>query len=141
MAMESILPIVIFLGGWVIVSIPVYISARILTVGRVGFGRAMLATFVGPLMFIVVFFVSFVLLGSASNDPSIIGIAFILSIIAWLATFKVIFNTGWLRTIGIVIIAVIIFIIVAIILGLIMLFFFPDMPRDILPIQPPQISV
>lgn len=141
MDIEPLIPLLIFLGTWIIVTIPVYISARILTIGNVGFGRAMLATFVGPLMFITVFFISLILLGSAISNLLTIAIALILSIIAWLGTFKVIFNTTWLRSIAIVIIALIIFIITVFIIGLILLFLFPTIPKDMLPIPIHQISV
>ncbi|GIU71926.1 MAG: hypothetical protein KatS3mg003_1405 [Candidatus Nitrosocaldaceae archaeon] len=139
MAEPIIVGILSLIGLWVIVSIPVYISARSLTSGRVGFGRAMCATLLGPLVYASVFFISNIILNMTINNPSFMIIAFILSIIAWLGTFKVIFKTGWLTTIGIVVLAIIVFVIGAIIFSLLLFAIMPDMPNNILPA--PQISV
>ena len=138
--MESIIPLIIsFIGLWVIVSLPVYISAKSLTAGRVGFGQAMGATLLGPLTYASVFFISSIILNLAINDPSFMFIAFILSVLAWLGTFKIIFKTGWVVTIGIVVLAIIVFVIGAVGIGLLLITITPDIPSNILPA--PQISV
>ena len=138
--MEFIIPLVLSLIGlWVITSLPVYISARSLTRNRVGFGQAMGATLLGPLAYASVFFISNIILNLTISDPSFMLLAFILSVLAWLATFKVIFRTGWLVTIGIVVLAIIVFVIGAVVLGFIFFTLMPDMPSNILPA--PQISV
>jgi hypothetical protein len=47
---------------WIIVSIPVWIAAKIFTLGRVKFSRAMLVTALGPIIYAIVFFISAALL-------------------------------------------------------------------------------
>ncbi len=141
--MELTFPIfpvlVTLLGLWVIVTFPVYISAKLLTHGRVSFGQAMGATLLGPIAYFIVFFITNIILELTIDKPSFIFIAFILAILAWLGTFKAIFKVGWLTTIGIVVLATIVFIISAIVLNIIMLTIIPDMPSNILPA--PGISV
>ncbi|NIM46035.1 MAG: hypothetical protein GTO54_10495 [Nitrososphaeria archaeon] len=118
---HSMVDLFIFLIGliilWAIVSIPVYLSAKIVTGGRASFGGAMGATLLGPLVyFIVLFGVSF-FLGSVIGGSSFVW-ALILAFLAWVAVFKSVFETGWLGALGIAILAVVIFIILSIMLGL-----------------------
>ena len=56
---------------WIVVSIPVWIAAKVLTLGRAKFTRAMLVTAVGPIVYAVVLFVSAAVLSIA------IGVAMI----------------------------------------------------------------
>ena len=51
-----VIGIVSILIIWTLVSIPVWISAKILTLGRAKFGRAMLVTAVGPIVYSIVLF-------------------------------------------------------------------------------------
>ncbi len=74
---------------WIIVSIPVWAAAKILTLGRVKFSRAMLVTAVGPIIYAIVFFISTTVLAAALGDstlPLIIG--FIIAFVAWIGVFK-----------------------------------------------------
>ncbi len=122
MAMDilaSTLFIVTLLGLWVIVSIPVYISAKILTAGRVRLIHAMGATALGPIVYGGVVSVSVGLLGSVLGTQAVIP-AIILAFIAWLWVYKSIFKTGWGRAFGIAVLALIVFIVLAFILSLAM---------------------
>ena len=87
---------------WIIVSIPVWIVAKILTLGRVKFTRAMLVTAFGPIVYALVFFIFAALLNAIVGDPTVpVLIAFIVAFVAWIGVFKKGFHTGWLRALGI----------------------------------------
>ena len=131
--------IVGFVVAWMMVSIPVYISARIVTAGRIGYFRSMAATLLGPIAYATVFAITSMVLNVAFDMQAFI-IAFIIAILAWLGTFKVIFKTSWLATIGIAILALIIFIISMFVLGFIMLAIVPDASMQT-PLPAPMIEV
>jgi hypothetical protein len=121
---------------WMIVSIPVWIAAKILTRGRVRFSRAMLVTALGPIVYAIVFFISATLLTAIVGEltvPMIIG--FIVAFIAWIAVFKKGFDTGWLRALGIAILAIIIFAVIGLIISFIIQLIVPQAP-SITPITP-----
>jgi hypothetical protein len=123
---------------WILVSIPVWMAAKILTLGRVKFTRAMLVTAVGPIIYAIVFFISSAVLSAAlggSSLPAIIG--FLLAFIAWIGVFKISFATGWIRAFAIAILAVIIFAIIGIIISLIIHAIVPQAPPTITTPIPP----
>jgi hypothetical protein len=114
---------------WIIVSIPVWVAAKILTRGRVKFTRAMLVTAVGPIIYAIVFFISAAVLSAALGDstlPLIIG--FIIAFIAWIGVFKKGFNTGWLRALGVALLAIIIFAVIGVIISLVVQAIMPEAP-------------
>ncbi|AFU59921.1 hypothetical protein Ngar_c30030 [Candidatus Nitrososphaera gargensis Ga9.2] len=114
---------------WIIVTIPVWIAAKILTLGRAKFTRAMLVTAVGPIVYAIVFFISVAVLTVALGDPTIPAIiAFILAFIAWIGVFKKGFETGWIRALAIAILATIVFAIIGVIITLIMQAIVPGAP-------------
>jgi hypothetical protein len=122
---------------WIIVSVPVWAAAKILTVGRAKLSRAMLVTAVGPIVYAIVFFVSATVLAAAIGDstlPVIIG--FIIAFIAWIGVFKKGFDTGWLRAVGIAILAIIIFAVIGVIISLVIQAIVPEAPPIIpIPLQ------
>lgn len=114
---------------WIIVSIPVWAAAKILTAGRVKFSRAMLVTAVGPIVYATVFFISATVLSAAIGDltlPIIIG--FIIAFIAWIWVFKKGFHTGWLRALGIAILAIVIFAVIGALISLVIQTIVPGAP-------------
>jgi hypothetical protein len=114
---------------WIIVSIPVWVAAKILTMGRVSFSRAMLVTALGPIVSAVVFFIFAALLTAIVGDttlPVIIGL--IVAFVAWIGVFKRGFHTGWLRALGIAILAVIVFAVIGLIISLLMRVIVPEAP-------------
>jgi hypothetical protein len=114
---------------WIIVSIPVWVAAKILTRGRVKFTRAMLVTAVGPIIYAIVFFISAAVLSAALGDstlPLIIGL--IIAFIAWIGVFKKGFNTGWLRALGVALLAIIIFAVIGVIISLVVQAIMPEAP-------------
>jgi hypothetical protein len=129
---------------WAIVSIPVWISAKILRAKQAKFTRAMLVTAAGPIAYGIVFFISIRLLSSLlsvgnnyyslSSVNNMIGIA--VAFIAWTYIFKKGFETGWIRALGIGIAAVIVFVIIGIIIAFVINQFIPHVP---VPSSPPTI--
>lgn len=114
---------------WIIVSIPVWISAKILTLGRAKFTRAMLVTAVGPIVYAVVFFVSAAVLSIAIGDEALLAIiSFIIAFIAWIAVFKKGFDVGWLRALAIAVLATVVFAVIGIIVTLVMQAIVPQAP-------------
>jgi hypothetical protein len=120
---SSILFIVIAIASlfilWVIVSIPVWISAKILRAKQAKFTSAMLVTAFGPIIYGIVYFVSTRILSSVlsptGNSVNMIGI--VIAFIAWIYVFKRGFKTGWIRALGITIVAIVVFVIIGIIIS------------------------
>ena len=106
---------------WIIVSIPVWVAARILAMGRVSFSRAMLVTALGPIVSAIVFFIIAALLTAIVGDPTLpVIIGLIVAFVAWIGVFKRGFHTGWIRALGIAILAIIVFAIIGLIISLLM---------------------
>jgi hypothetical protein len=129
--------IVAFLLGllalWILVSIPVWIAAKVLTLGRAKFTRAMLVTAVGPIVYAAVFLVSTIVLSVAFGQSSWLSVlAFVIAFVAWIGVFKKGFDTGWLRALGIAILATIVFVIIGIVITLVIWTVVPGAP----PISP-----
>jgi hypothetical protein len=114
---------------WIIVSIPVWIAAKILTLGRAKFTRAMLVTAVGPIIYGVAFLASAVILSVAFGDNGwLIILAYVIAFVAWIGVFKKGFDTGWLRALGIAILAAVVFAIMGIIITLVIWTVVPNAP-------------
>jgi len=125
---------------WAIVSIPVWISAKILTSRRASFGRAMLVTAVGPIVYVLVLVIStnFLFLTIGNRSPLITSIGLVLALLAWIYVFKKGFETGWIRGVGIALLAIIVFIITGAVIALFIHLFVPTMP-PIITTQPFQL--
>lgn len=114
---------------WIIITIPVWIAAKILTLGKAKFTRAMLVTAVGPIVYVAVFFISVTALAIAFGDETILAvIAFIIAFIAWIGVFKKGFDTGWIRAIAIAILAIIVFAVIGFIITLVIQAIVPGAP-------------
>ena len=120
---------------WVIISLPVYFAAGMVTGGRASLGEAMAATFLGAIVYIVVLVAVDLFLGAVVHEGVYIW-AFILAFLAWLWVYKAVFATGWLGAIAIAILAVVVFLVINVVVGL--LFgvtlpprFFPPFPFTI----------
>lgn len=123
---------------WAIVSVPVWISAKILTSGRARFGRAMLVTAAGPIIYTLVLVIStnFLSLAIGNRSPIIVSIGLVLAFLAWIYVFKRGFETGWLRGAGSALLAIIVFVIIGIIIGSVTHLFVPNAPPPIITTQP-----
>ena len=114
---ELVLTALVVLFGlvimWIVVSIPVYLAAKLVTLGKARFTRAMIVTAVGPVIYAIVFFLSNAALSATLGQQFLIAaISFILAFIAWIGVFKLGFETGWIRALGIAFLAVIVFAII-----------------------------
>ncbi len=134
-ALTAVAVIIGLIVLWVIVSIPVWIAAKLLTLGRARFTRAMLVTAVGPIIYAIVFFISATLLTAAIGNLTLpVIIAFIVAFIAWIWVFKKGFDTGWLRALGIAFLAVIVFAVIGVLISLVIQAIVPEAPPITTPI-------
>ena len=87
---------------WAIVSIPVWISAKIFLSRRASFGRAMLVTAAGPIIYALVLIISTTIISLAiGNRLSLItSLGVVLAFLAWIYVFKRGFETGWIKASG-----------------------------------------
>jgi hypothetical protein len=109
---------------WIIVSIPAYVAGKVVTKGKSTFGEAMIATVLGPIVYVIVTVaVDFFLEGLIGSGAYIWGL--ILAFVAWVWVYKSTFKTGWLGGLAIAILAIIVFIILAIVLGILFSFTLP----------------
>jgi hypothetical protein len=114
---------------WIIVSIPVWAAAKIVAMGRVSFSRAMLVTALGPIVSTIVFLIFAALLTAIVGDPTLpVIIGLIVAFVAWIGVFKRGFHTGWLRALGIAILAIIVFAVIGLIISLLMQAIVPEAP-------------
>ncbi len=101
---------------WIVISIPAWLAGKAITGGKSTFGDAMVATLVGPIVYIVVLIAVDFFLGALIGSGAFI-IALILAFIAWIWVYKSSFGTGWLGGLGIAILAVVVFAVMSVILG------------------------
>ena len=104
---------------WMTVSIPVWISAKIFLSCRASFGRTMLVTAVGSIVYAVVLIISTTIISLAiGNRLSLItSLGVILAFLAWIYVFKRGFETGWIRATAIAIVAILVFIMIGLAIG------------------------
>jgi hypothetical protein len=100
---------------WIIVSIPVYAAGEVVTNGRAGFGAAMGATLGGGLLYFIILYVATFFLEPLVGPPAVV-LGFILALVGWLAVYRSSFDTSWLGTIAIVMVAWLVFFILDIFL-------------------------
>ncbi len=137
--LSSIIPLIpTLIGTWIIVSIPVYVSAKIVTGGRAKFIQAIGATLLGPVTYAGVLFLSTLILGHIAGVLATLPAVF-LALIAWLWVYKASFKTGWLAAIGIAILAVIAFIVAGFIMSMVMVTIMPQTPPPKLPMPLQQV--
>lgn len=125
----AIAVVIALLVMWAVVSVPVWIAAKIVTLGRASFGRAMLVTAAGPVVYAVVFFIANAVLSATLGQQLVIAAAsFILAFVAWIGVFKAGFKTGWLRALGIAVLAVIVFVVIGAVVTFALQAIAPDAP-------------
>jgi len=135
-AIVSLIPTL--LGLWIIVSVPVYLVARVVTSGTAKFTQAMGATILGPLAYLAVVIVSTAILGSIVGGIATLP-AIILALIVWLWVYKASFKTGWLAATGIAVLAIIVFIAASFIVVFGMGILMPNTPAPALPVPLQQV--
>jgi hypothetical protein len=72
----TISSVIVLLSGliifWAIVSIPIWIAAKVVTVGKATFGEAMSATLAGPIVYFVVFLAVEFFLGTIIGSGALV---------------------------------------------------------------------
>ena len=110
---------------WIIVSIPVYFAGKAITVGKATLGDAMSATLGGGIAYFVVYF-GVVFFLTPLLGPSATVFALILALLVWLAVYRASFDTGWIKAIGIVIVAWVVLLLLDLVLARSFGIGFPD---------------
>lgn len=93
---------------WVVVSIPVYAAGKLVTAGKADFGQAMGATLGGGVAYFLVLYGGTIVL-SLLIGPAALAISFFLALVVWMAVYRASFDTGWLGTLAIVVMAWLVF--------------------------------
>ncbi|MEM2905478.1 MAG: hypothetical protein QW057_01195 [Candidatus Bathyarchaeia archaeon] len=102
---------------WAIVSVPVWLAAKVVTGGKASFGSAMAATLLGPIVYFIVLFAADLFLGAIVGGSAFIW-AFLLAFIAWLAVYKSSFQTGWFGALAIAVLAILVFLVLSALLSI-----------------------
>jgi len=106
--------ILIFMLGWIISSIPIYLAAKVFN-SDVSFSRTLGATLISGIIVGIIVIISFYI--SKIYGVSLLPIVeMVIAFIAILGVYKSVFNVGWGASFGILVIAVIIMIIFVLIL-------------------------
>lgn len=113
--------------GWIIVSVPAWIAGKIVTSGRASFGEAMLATILGPIVYVVILVAADLFLGGLVGGLGY-SLGFVLAFIAWIWVYKITFKTGWLGGFAIAILSILVFIVLLLVTGFLFGFFRPFSP-------------
>ena len=124
MDLEALLiTIIVLLIGWVIISIPLWLAAKVMTGGKATIGAAMLGTLLGVLVFAFIYFLTFVVSSTFVSQATAGAVSLFFGFLAFLALYKGLFNVGWIGALAIAILAVIFTAIVAVIIGAILIAF------------------
>lgn len=105
-SMIPLIPIILILAiglliiVWAVASIPVYVSAKILTSGKSTLFQSMVATLFGSIVYVIALAIIHLILRS-------FVISFLIAYLLYIWVFKSIFGVGWLKAIGISILAII----------------------------------
>jgi len=102
---------------WFISSIPVYLAAKMVAGSRASIGKAMIATLVGPIVFGLTLALSNSLFGLLFGFFTPV-IALIAAFLMWVATYKVVFDVGWLGGFAIALLSAALFIVLMTLLTL-----------------------
>lgn len=117
---QLIIAIIVLLIGWVIVSIPLWLAAKVLTEGRATMGAAMLGMLLGGLVFVIVYAATYLVTNIFTSSYVAVIVASVVSFLAFLGLYKMLFDVGWLRALAIAILAVIFTAIILFVFGAIL---------------------
>ncbi len=108
-----------FIILWVLVSVPVYLAGKVVTSGQSTLGDAMIATVFGPIVYVVTLLVVDLLFSSILGSTAYI-VALVLAFIAWLGVFKISFGTGWLGSLAIALLAILVYAAISTLFGILL---------------------
>jgi hypothetical protein len=119
----TVMNVLFFLVGfiilWVLVSVPVYLAGKVVTSGQSTLGDAMIATVFGPIVYVVTLLVVDLLFSSILGSTAYI-VALVLAFIAWLGVFKISFGTGWLGSLAIALLAILVYAAISTLFGILL---------------------
>jgi hypothetical protein len=119
---------------WAIVSIPIWISAKIFSSRRASFGRAMLVAAAGPIVYVLVLIISTTIISLAIGDrlSLITSLGVVLAFLAWIYVFKRGFETSWIRAAAIAVVAILVFVMIGVAIASVTHLFVPNVPPVII---------
>lgn len=94
---------------WVAVSVPVYVSGKLITGGRAELGSAMGATLGGALVYVIILYGIGLFLAPVLGPLGVLA-SFAMAVVAWLAVYRSSFGTSWLGAVGIVAVGWLVFV-------------------------------
>ena len=97
---------------WIVISIPVYVAGKLVTVGRGGFGDAMMATLGGAIVYVIVLWGGTLLLSLVIAPTLALPLSFVLALVAWVAVYSDAFDTNWFGGIAIAIVGWLVLVII-----------------------------
>jgi hypothetical protein len=105
--LQLIIAIIVLLISWAILSIPLWLAAKVLTAGKATLGAAMIGMFLGGIVFLVVYAVTYLVTDTFTSSSNAVIVASIISFLAFLGLYKILFDVGWLKALAIAILAII----------------------------------
>ncbi len=117
---QLIIAIVVLIIGWVIISIPLWLAAKVWTGGQATMGQAMLGMLLGGIVFALVYVGTYLLTNIITSSSIAVIVAGIVAFLAFLGLYKMLFNVGWLKALGIAILAVIFAVVILLIMAVIL---------------------
>lgn len=105
--LQLIIAIIVLLIFWAILSIPLWLAAKVLTAGKATFGAAMIGMLLGGIVFLVVYAVTYLVTDTFTSSSNAVIVASIISFLAFLGLYKILFDVGWLKALAIAILAII----------------------------------
>ena len=118
--LELIIAIIVLLIAWAILSIPLWLAAKVLTAGKATLGAAMIGMLLGGIVFVIVYAITYLVTDTFTSSSNAVILATIISFIAFLGLYKILFDVGWLKALAIAILAVVFTIIMMFIISAIL---------------------
>ncbi len=103
---------------WAVISVPAWVAGKAVTGGTATFGDAMLATLVGPVVYVVVLFLADFFLGPVAGAWAS-ALAYAFAFVGWVGVYRWSFETGWLQGAAIALLSVLLFVALGLALGLV----------------------
>jgi hypothetical protein len=118
--LQLIIAIIVLLISWAILSIPLWLAAKVLTAGKATLGAAMIGMLLGGIVFLVVYAVTYLVTDTLTSSSNAVIVASMISFLAFLGLYKILFDVGWLKALAIAILAIIFTVIMYLIIAAIL---------------------
>lgn len=114
--LAMLLALVVMVVVWALISIPLYIAAKVVTDGRATLGAAMLGTLLGSMVFYGVYYLASRAASAFIGETLSLILGAALAFLTFLGLFKVLFHTTWGKALLTAILALAITVVVALVL-------------------------